>query len=72
MRVNFDALAQRAIFESKGDKLSSSFECRIRNWEVSDTNSPTDSMPTECPFNAHSQTEEQTKNLNSTARPYDE
>ena len=28
--VNFDALEQEAIFEPKGDKLSSSAECRIR------------------------------------------
>ena len=37
---------RQAIFESKGDKLSSSAECKIRSWEVSDTNSPAHRMPT--------------------------
>ena len=37
---------RQAILESKGNKLSSSAECRIRSWEVSDTNSPADWMPT--------------------------
>ena len=40
--VDFDARHRQAIFELKGDKLSSSAECRIQNWEVSDTNSPAD------------------------------
>ena len=56
---------RQAIFESKGDKLSSPAECRIRTWKSQDSR-----------LNAHSQTdwaiEDQTKNLNSTARPYDE
>ena len=38
---------RQAIFESKGDKLSSSAECRIRSWEV--TNSPADWIPTHKP-----------------------
>ena len=61
---------RQAIFESKGDKLSSSAECRIRNWKSLDTHSPAARL------NTHSQTdwgfEDQAKNLNSTARPYDE
>ena len=44
--VNFDALADEVIFETKGDKLSSSAECRIQSWEVWDTKSPADWMPT--------------------------
>ena len=40
---------RQSIFESEGDKLSSSAECRIRSWEVSDTNSPADWMPTHKP-----------------------
>ena len=31
---------RQAIFVSKGDKLSSSAECRIWSWEVADTSSP--------------------------------
>ena len=60
---------RQAIFESKGDKLSSSAESRIRTWEVS-------RHLIASRLNAHSQTdwaiEDQAKNLNSTARPYDE
>ena len=37
---------RQAIFESKGDKLSSSAECRIRTWKSQDTYSPADWMPT--------------------------
>ena len=66
--VNFDALAQEAIFKSKGDKLCSSAECRI--W----TRGP--KHPIESRLNAHWQTDwaiqDQAKNLNSTARPYDQ
>ena len=40
---------RQAILESKGDKLSSSAECKIQSWEVSDTNSPADWMPTHKP-----------------------
>ena len=48
--VNSDALwHKQAIFESKGDKLSSSDECRIWIWEVSDTSSPADWIPTHKP-----------------------
>ena len=46
--INFDALAQEAIFESKGDKLSSSAECCIRT-RVSETESPADWMPVDKP-----------------------
>ena len=58
---------RQAMFEFKGDKLSSSAEYKIRCWEVWDTNSPVVSL------NAHSQTdwaiEDQAKNLNLVARP---
>ena len=40
---------RQSIFESKGDKSSSSAEYRIWSWEVSDTNSPADWMPTHKP-----------------------
>ena len=40
---------RQAIFESKGDKLSFSAECRIRTWKSQDTNSPADWMPTHKP-----------------------
>ena len=40
---------RRAIFVSKGDKLSSSAECRIRTQRVSGTESPADWMPTDIP-----------------------
>ena len=40
---------RQAIFESKGDKLSSSAESRIRTWKSQDTNSPADWMPTHKP-----------------------
>ena len=57
---------RQEIFESKGDKLSSFAECRIRSLEHQFSSR----------LNAHSQTdwaiEYQAKNLNSTARPYDE
>ena len=36
---------RQAIFESKGDKLSPSAECRIRAQRVSETQSPADWMP---------------------------
>ena len=36
---------RQAIFESKGDKLSSSAECRIRTQRVSETQSSADWMP---------------------------
>ena len=66
--VDFNALAQASEFDSKGDKLSSSAECRIWSWEVWDTKSPADWMPTHKPTEL-SRIEE---NLNSTARPYNE
>ena len=37
------------IFESNGDKLSSSAECRIRNQRVSETQSSADWMPADKP-----------------------
>ena len=40
---------RQAIFESKGDKLSSSAESRIRTQEISDTYSPADWMPADKP-----------------------
>ena len=40
------AIYWQAIFDSKGDKLSSSAEWRIRYYEVWDTKSPADYMPT--------------------------
>ena len=44
---DFDsALAQGSDFESKGDKLSSSVECRIRTLEFWDTKSQVDWIPT--------------------------
>ena len=55
--------------ELKGVKLSSSAGCRIRSWEVSDTNSPTDRMPTHKPTEL---SRIKLKTFNSTARPYDE
>ena len=59
---------RQAIFESKGDKLSSSAECRIRTQGL--RNQIANGL------NACWQTdwaiEDQAKNLNSTARPYDQ
>ena len=40
---------RQAIFKSKGDKLSSSAECRIRTQRVSETQSPADWMPADKP-----------------------
>ena len=59
---------KQAIFESKGDQLSSSAECRIRSWEVQDTKSQADWMPTHKP----TELSRIKQNLNSTARPHDE
>ena len=59
---------RQAIFESKGDKLSSAAECRIRTQGLRHLFASR--------LNAHWQTdwaiEDQAKNLNSTARPYDQ
>ena len=59
---------RQAIFESKGDKLSSSAECRIRIQGLRHLFASR--------LNARWQTdwaiEDQAKNLNSTARPYDQ
>ena len=60
---------RQAIFESKGDKLSSSAEGRIRTWKSQGTYSPADWMPTHKPTEL---SRIKLKNLNSTARPYDE
>ena len=47
---DFDsALAQGSNFDSKGDKVTSSAECRIRTLEVWDTKSPEDWMSTHKP-----------------------
>ena len=58
----------QAIFESKGDKLSSSAECRIRSQGLR--------HQIASKLNARWQTdwaiEDQAKNLNSTAHPYDQ
>ena len=59
---------RQAIFESKGDKLSSSAEGRIRTQRVSDTYSPADWMPADKP----TELSRIKQNLNSTARPYDQ
>ena len=40
---------RQTIFESKGDKLSSSAKCRVRSWEVWNMKSPADWMPTHKP-----------------------
>ena len=58
---------RQAIFESKRDKFSYFVECTIRSWEVSDTNSPADWMPTHKP----PELLRMKQNLNSIACPYD-
>ena len=60
---------RQAIFESKGDKLSSSADSRIRTQRVSDTYSPADWMPADKPTEL---SRIKFKILNSTARPYDQ
>ena len=66
--VNFDALTQASDIQIKGDKLCSSAECRIWTW------GPRHQIASR--LNARWQTdwaiEDQAKNLNSTARPYDQ
>ena len=60
---------KQAIFESKGDKLSWSVECRILVLNVWDPKSPADWMPT------HKPTEPsriKLENFNSIGCPYDE
>ena len=59
---------RQAIFESKGDNLSSSAECRIRTQRVSETQSSADWMPADKP----TELSRIKQNLNSTARPYDQ
>ena len=58
---------RQAIFESKGDKLSSSAESRIRTQRVSETSSRLKAC-----WQTDWAIEDQAKNLNSTARPYDQ
>ena len=58
---------RQAIFESEGDNLPSSADCRIRTWKSQDTYSPEDWMPTHKPTEL---SRIKLKNLNSTARPY--
>ena len=60
---------RQAIFESKGDKLSSSAECRIRTQRVFETQSSADWMPADKPTEL---SRIKLKNLSSTARPYDQ
>ena len=60
---------RQAIFESKGDKLSFSAECRIRTQGVSETQSSADWMPVDKPTEL---SKIRLINLNSTARPYDQ
>ena len=60
---------RQAIFESKRDKLSSSAECRIRTQRVFETQSPADWMPADKPTEL---SRIKLKNVNLTARPYDQ
>ena len=60
---------RQAIFESKGDKLSSSAEAGFEPIRVSDTKSPADWMLADKPTEL---LRIKLKNLNSTARPYDQ
>ena len=60
---------KQAILDSKGDKLSSSAECRIRSWEVWDTKSP---AQTYCPLTNRLSYRGSSKNLNLTASPHDD
>ena len=60
---------RQAVFESKGDKLSSSAECRIRTQRVPETQSSADYMPADKPTEL---SRIKLKDLNPTARPYDQ
>ena len=60
---------RQAIFESKGDKLSSSAECRIRTQRVFENQSSADYMHTDKPTEL---SRIKLKNLSSTAHPYDQ
>ena len=60
---------RQAIFESKGDKLFSSAECRIRTQRVSETQSSADWMPADKPAEL---SRIKLKNLNSTAKQTDQ
>ena len=59
---------RQAIFESKGDKLSSSAECRIRTQGLWNRIS----NKTECLLTNRLSYRGSSKNLNSIARPYDQ
>ena len=48
--VNFDALAHASDFRIERRQVVSFAECRIRSWEVWDTKSPADWMPTRKPI----------------------
>ena len=60
---------RQAIFESKGDKLSSSAECRIRTQRVFENQSSADYMHTDKPTEL---SRIKLKNLSSTSHPYDQ
>ena len=60
---------RQAIFESRGDKLSSSAESKIRTQRVSETYLPADWMSADKPTEL---SRIKLKNLNLTARPYDQ
>ena len=60
---------RQAIFESNRDRLSSSAECKIQTQRVSQTQSPANWMPTDKPTEL---SRIKLKNLNPTARPYDQ
>ena len=59
---------RQTIFESKGDKLSSSAKCRIRTQGLRHLFA---SRPNAC-WQTDWAIEDRAKNLNSTARPYDQ
>ena len=60
---------RQAVFQSKGDNLTSSAECRIRTQRVSGTEYPADWMLADKPTE---QSRIMLKNFNSTAHPYDQ
>ena len=66
--VNFDVWHRQAIFKSKGDKLCSSAECRI--WTRGTRHQIASRLNAR--WQTHWAIEDQAKNLNSTARPYDQ
>ena len=58
---------RQAIFQSKGEKLSSSAECRIRIWEFETPNR----QQAECPLTNRLSYWRSSKNYNSTAHPHE-